>query len=274
MPLHRALLDYLAAAFMEGFPESRSPAIRASDLGGGLRSGTGVSPVQWRERTDVTPDRRDACPTTGFKGGGWSIKQLHRMILLSATYQQSCEASDATRKADPENHFFARMNRQRLDFEAQRDTWLAIAGRLDQTVGGVSVDIVSEPFSTRRTIYGLIDRQNLPGVFRTFDFANPDVSNQGRFTTTVPQQALFMMNNPFVIEQAKQLVQREEVKRAANETEKLQRLGRLVWLRPLEKEEVRAAEEFVKSQPKNEKLSPLEKYAQVLLLSNELLFVD
>lgn len=222
-PLHRELLDYLAASFMEN---------------------------------------------------GWSIKKLHRMILLSAAYQQSCEASAASRKADPENRYVSRMNRQRLDFEALRDTWLAVSGKLDPKLGGVPVDIVSEPFSPRRTIYGLIDRQNLPGVFRTFDFANPDVSSQGRFTTTVPQQALFMMNNPFVVEQARQLVQRDEIKRAKNDADKIQKLYQLVWLRPPEREEVRVAEKFIAGQPPKATLSPLEKYAQVLLLSNELLFVD
>src|SRR3989440_1788852 len=95
------------------------------------------------------------------------------------------------------------------------DPLLAAAGKLDPRVGGLPVDLESEPLSARRTIYGLIDRQNLPAVFRTFDFANPDTSSQCRFHTTVPQQALFLMNSPFVIEQARSLAQRAEVKRAA-----------------------------------------------------------
>ena len=156
-----------------------------------------------------------------------------------------------------------------------RDTLLAVAGRLDLTVGGVPVDIVSEPFPLRRTLYGLIDRQNLPGLFRCFDFANPDVSNQGRFATTVPQQALFMMNSPFVIEQARRLVQRDEVKSAAGNGQKIQTLCRLVWQRPPESDELRLAEKFIAAQPPAAaSLSPLEKYAQILLLSNELMFVD
>jgi hypothetical protein len=137
------------------------------------------------------------------------------------------------------------------------------------------VDIVGEPFAKRRAVYGLIDRQNLPGLFRTFDFANPDVSNQGRFTTTVPQQALFMLNSPFVIEQARALVAREEVKQAATPEEKIRALQSLVWLRPAEREEIQLARKFIASQPEQDaRLSPLEKYAQVLLLSNELMFVD
>jgi hypothetical protein len=206
---------------------------------------------------------------------GWSTKQLHRLILLSATYQQSSDAPPASLKADPDNRYLSRFNRQRLDFEALRDTLLAVAGKLDRTVGGLPVDVVSEPFARRRAVYGLIDRQNLPGLFRTFDFANPDVSNQGRFTTTVPQQALFMLNSPFVIEQARALVQRDEVKRANRAEEKIEAMQRIVWQRPAEREEIRLAEKFIAAQPgQDTKLSPLEKYAQVLLLSNEVMFVD
>ena len=167
------------------------------------------------------------------------------------------------------------MPRRRLDFEAVRDTLLAISGKLDLKMDGVPVDIVSEPFSTRRTIYGLIDRQNLPGLFRTFDFANPDTSSQGRFYTTVPQQALFMMNSPFVVEQARSLVQCAEVERAAGGAAKIQALHRRVWQRPPDSVEARLAERFIASQPEDgATLSPLEKYAQVLLLSNESMFVD
>ena len=227
-----------------------------------------------RTEAPVQRDLLDFLAAT-FMENGWSTKKLHRLILLSATYQQSSEASPAARKADPDNRLLARMNRQRLDFEAMRDTLLAVSGKLDSKIGGLPVDIVSEPFTARRTIYGLIDRQNLPGLFRTFDFANPDVSNQGRFHTTVPQQALFMMNSPFVIEQARNLVQRAEVKNATQPAEKIQALYRLTAQRPAAREEIQLAEKFLAAQPQTDaKISPIEKYAQVLLLSNELMFVD
>ncbi len=210
-----------------------------------------------------------------FVENGWSAKKLHRLIVLSATYQQSSDANPRCVAADPENHLLHHMNRQRLDFEALRDTLLADSGRLDLTVGGLPVDIVAEPFSPRRTVYGLIDRQNLPGLFRTFDFANPDTSSQGRFHTTVPQQALFMLNSPFVVEQARALVQRDEVRRAKNRAEAIDALYRLTLQRPAERGEIRLAEKYLAAQPSADTaLSPLAKYAQVLLLSNELTFVD
>jgi hypothetical protein len=210
-----------------------------------------------------------------FVENGWSTKYLHRLILLSATYQQASDASAATLKADPDNRLLSRMNRQRLDFESVRDTLLALAGKLDPSLGGVPVDIESEPFSARRTLYGLIDRQNLPGLFRTFDFANPDTSSQVRFHTTVPQQALFLLNSPFVLEQAKNLAARPEVSSAEKNGDKIQALYRVIFQRRAEREETQLAEKFMAAQPQSPaKVSPIEKYAQVLLLSNELMFVD
>jgi hypothetical protein len=205
---------------------------------------------------------------------GWSTKYLHRLIVLSATYQQSCEASAASLSADPENNLLSHMNRERLDFEALRDTLLALAGKLDVTVGGLPVDLETQPFSTRRTVYGMIDRQNLPGVFRTFDFSNPDTSSQRRFHTTVPQQALFLMNSPFVIEQARNLAHRAE-STSKGTKDLIEELYQLVFQRPPAEAELVLGEKFLTAQTtQNAKLSPLEKYAQVLLLSNEVMFID
>ncbi len=213
-----------------------------------------------------------------FVENGWSTKNLHRLILLSAAYQQSSDAPASNLKADPDNVLVSRMNRQRLDFEAMRDTLLAVSGKLDHTVGGLPVELETQPFSDRRTLYGLIDRQNLPAVFRTFDFANPDVSSQGRFHTTVPQQALFLMNSPFVLEQARRLAGRTEVECSPNQPEKLKALYRIVFQHLPNRAEVQLAEKFIAAQlsPGGDaaKVSPLEKYAQILLLSNELMFLD
>jgi hypothetical protein len=166
------------------------------------------------------------------------------------------------------------MNRQRLDFEAVRDSLLAVAGTLDATVGGLPVDIETEPFSVRRTVYGLIDRQNLPGVFRTFDFSNPDTSSQRRFHTTVPQQALFLMNSPFVVEQARALARRAEKSGGADCAGKVTALYKILFQRAPEEQELALGQNFLNHQESAGTLSPLERYAQVLLESNELMFVD
>ena len=100
--------------------------------------------------------------------------------MLSAAYQQASDERAECRRVDPENTWLWKMNRRRLDFEATRDALLAVAGRLETTLGGPPVKEISEPAATRRTIYGYIDRLNLPGVFRTFDFPNPDATSPQR----------------------------------------------------------------------------------------------
>src|SRR5207244_8808357 len=87
---------------------------------------------------------------------------------------------------------------------------------LDAAVYGRPGDAAGDPANRRRTVYGLVDRQSLPGLFRAFDFASPDQSAERRTLTTVPQQALFGLNAPFVAEQARALVARPEVARAAD----------------------------------------------------------
>src|SRR5262249_20657889 len=145
----------------------------------------------------------------------WSVKKLHLLIMLSEVYQQSSDAvPGAKEKApslDPENRLLWHFNRQRLDFESMRDSLLAVSGELDASTGGKPVELFRKPFALRRTVYGFIDRQFLPGVLRAFDFANPDMHSPQRLDTTVPQQALFFMNSPFVVERARALVERPDI---------------------------------------------------------------
>ena len=216
-----------------------------------------------------------------FMEEGWSIKKMQRFILLSATYQTSSAPHPAAARVDPENRLLARMNRKRLEFEAMRDALLAVAGNVDDKMYGHPVDIIKSPFSTRRTIYGFIDRQNLPGLFRTFDLASPDATNPQRFLTTVPQQALYLLNSPFVQEQAKALVRRPEIADETNMQTKLQSLYRLAYGRAADAEEVKLGEQFLTgtdnpSTPmaNGTAMTPWERYAQVLLLANEFMFVD
>ena len=156
-----------------------------------------------------------------FMENGWSIKKLQKLIVTSATYCQSSSVSPAAYNADPDNRDWGRMNRRRLDLEQLRDTMMMAAGelKLDQ-VGGKSVDLWSEPFTPRRAVYGFVERQNLPGIFRTFDFASPDTTSARRFQTTVPQQALFFMNSPFAIEDAMALAGRPEIAKAKDDAQR------------------------------------------------------
>jgi hypothetical protein len=208
-----------------------------------------------------------------FMDDGWSIKKLHRLIMLSGAYQQSSENNPACAKVDPNNQLLWRMNRQRLEFEAMRDTLLAVSGKLDLTQGGHAVDI-TDPASTRRTVYGYVDRQNLPDLFRAFDFASPDTTSPRRFYTTVPQQALFLMNSPFVIAQAKSLVARPDFKAASTDRQRLRLIYQWAFQRDPSREEINWARQFIQTPATAPGLDAWQKYAQVILMSNELVFVD
>jgi hypothetical protein len=201
-----------------------------------------------------------------------SLKQLHRQIMLSSTYQQASGDRPACRDADPDNKLWWRFPRRRLDFEAMRDTLLAVAGRLDARMYGRPVDVANDPHNRRRTVYGLVDRQSLPGLYRAFDFANPDQSAERRPMTTVPQQALFGLNAPFVIEQARALAARPEVH--GSPVKRIAALYRLALARPPRPEEVEAGLRFVSASTAGSQLDAWQQYAQVLLLTNEVMFVD
>lgn len=206
---------------------------------------------------------------------GWSLKHLHREIVRSNAYRQvSADRPDA-RKADPENRLVWRANPWRLEFEVMRDSMLFVSGRLDTAMFGRPVDVANDPTNRRRTVYGLVDRQSLPGSFRAFDFASPDQSAERRPRTTVPQQALFGLNSPFVLEQAKALAARPEVAGSIDPAAKVFALYTLILQRVPDPDEVKLGVAFAAAVPDPaSKLGPWERFAQVLLLTNEFLFVD
>jgi hypothetical protein len=209
---------------------------------------------------------------TLFMADGWSIKRLHRRILLSAVYQQRSDDRPECRRVDAENVLLWKMNRRRLDFEATRDALLAAAGTLDQAVGGPPTKELFAVPSTRRTIYGLIDRLNLPGIFRTFDFPSPDTTSPTRDSTTVAPQALFLMNHPFVLEAARKLVRRPEVPSEKDFPRRVDRLYRLLYGRAPSAGELALAREYLGENLEGARA--WEQYAQALMLANEFVFVD
>jgi len=198
--------------------------------------------------------------TRRFMDEGWSLKKLHRRLLLSATYQQSSLISEddiASRKAqeiDPGNRLLWRMPTHRLSFEEVRDAWLAAAGELDLQVGGKPVALFAAQ-NARRTLYAHVDRERLSPVLRTFDFANPDLSIPQRNDTIVPQQALFGMNHPFLATRAKTLVKRTDDSK--DNAERVRRLYALLYQRAPTSAEMQTALAFV--QPEPTALAPREK---------------
>lgn len=136
---------------------------------------------------------------------GWSTRRLLRLILASETWRRSSDVTMETRSKDPDNRLLARRDATRIDFEALRDSMLAVSGRLDATAGGPSSGDLNSP---RRTLYLHIDRQQVPGLFRQFDFPSPDSTAARRNITTTPLQALWLMNHPFGMSCADALVRR------------------------------------------------------------------
>ena len=183
-----------------------------------------------------------------FMKHGWSLKQLHRTILLSKTWQQSSGPDAAKAKIDSFNRLLWRQNLQRLDFEALRDSILSMGGQLDLTMGGHPVNIESEPYSQRRSIYGFIDRSEMAEFMRNFDVANAQLPTGRRFTTIVPQQALFRMNSLLVIEQARNIMDRKDVQAASSDTDRLRKLYEIIYQRWPKEKEIELANAYLRSQ--------------------------
>jgi len=184
-----------------------------------------------------------------FMTNGWNIKKIHRLIMLSSVYQESSAENPRYAQVDPGNRLLWRANIRRLEFEPLRDSLLAIGGTLDETVYGRPVDLRQHPDSTRRTIYDYVDRANIADVLVNFDFATPDMVTGIRHVTTVPQQALFLMNSPLVIDLARRLVAMPDFVENLDDTARLNFLYERIYQRPPNPEEIQLGLEFVNQTP-------------------------
>jgi hypothetical protein len=202
-----------------------------------------------------------------FMEHDWSLKQLHRLILSSRTWQQAAVDRPEYRAVDPENKLLWRANRQRLSFESMRDAMLAVSGQLEAFPGGPPIEKApDDPENRWRTIYSFVDREKLPEVFSVFDFPSPDISAPERSKTTVPQQALFLLNNPFVTAQASAIAVLHDSKSG---DAAIVGIYRQVLGRDPDAEEMHLAGELLVN-----KQTGIRELAQALLLSNEFLFSD
>ncbi|WP_372899680.1 DUF1549 and DUF1553 domain-containing protein, partial [Stieleria sp.] len=144
-----------------------------------------------------------------FMDAGWSLKWLQREIVLSATYQQSSAADVEKLNQDPDNRLRWRMPRRRLSVEAYRDAVLFVAGNLDSSLGGESIQPDAAD-SRRRSVYSQVSRLDLNPMLAKFDFPDPNAHSEQRFETTTPLQKLFLLNSPFLVAQADALAARLE----------------------------------------------------------------
>jgi hypothetical protein len=212
--------------------------------------------------------------TDRFVRSGWSIKAMHRLIMLSAVYQQSSRASEATRTSDPDNRLFGRMNRRRLEAEAIRDSLLAVAGRLDRQRGGPAFQDLAVP---RRTIYLMSVRtgSTTSGFAALFDRADPGAIVDRRSVSTVAPQALFFLNDPFVTAQAATLAARLTREAPGSPRVTVRRLYEIVFGRPLQRAELAVGLKLLQpASTTDATINPLERYCHTLLCTNEFLFID
>lgn len=213
-----------------------------------------------------------------FVKNGRSLKKLQREIMLSSVYQTSVEESPEAHEKDGANRLYSHFNRQRLDAEEIRDSILFAAGDLDtKKIGGPSADFTQE--NTRRTVYCKVSRFRLNNYLQVFDFPNPSFTAEQRFSSNVPLQRLYFMNNPFVYKQAEVLSER--VHSQPTETDRVIQAYQLVYDRKPTDKEIAASLKFLSTTPEKpgytvdgEPITAWREYARVLLSSSEFQFLD
>jgi Protein of unknown function (DUF1553)/Protein of unknown function (DUF1549)/Planctomycete cytochrome C/Concanavalin A-like lectin/glucanases superfamily len=205
-----------------------------------------------------------------FIDSGWSTKAMHRLIMLSSTYQQSGRADAGLVAEDPDNRLLGRISRRRLEAEAIRDSLLVAAGRLDLTTGGPAFADLNVP---RRTLYLSSARTgaSTSDFGRLFDRADPGSIVDRRGESIVAPQALFFMNDPFVVDQARALTARVARERAGDNRARIDRLYAIALGRPPTRPEVDLGLLLLAPDPE---VDPWERYCLILLGSNEFIYLD
>jgi hypothetical protein len=206
-----------------------------------------------------------------FMDGGWSSKALVREIVLSATYRQSSAHDTGKAARDAENELLWRMNRRRLSVEQWRDTVLEVAGQLAEAPGAKSQNI-DDPRNVQRTVYARISRLKLADLLMQFDYPDANVHAEKRAVTTTPIQKLFLLNSPFIQYCATALAQRVQGG-AEDEDSRTGLAYRLLFSREPDDTERALALAFLHKSSTSDQ-TRWEQYAQLLLSSNELLYVD
>ena len=198
----------------------------------------------------------------------WSVKAMHREIMLSASYALSTQFSAANYQVDPDNRLLWRYNSRRLDAETLRDSILHVSGTLDLNSGGAPSRL-EEKENFRRTVYGFVSRRRLDTLLALFDFPNPNSSSPQRLMTNTPLQGLFFLNSDLVMRLAEALSLRLEREAGEEESARIRLAYRLLFGREPTREEIQLGQRFVENGP-----DLWSHYAQVLLSSNEFLYIN
>lgn len=227
---------------------------------------------------------------------GWSLKKLHRLLILSSTYQQSTKYDSDAALRDPENRLWWRMNRRRMEVEVLRDSLLLVSGALDNSMGGTQLTTANRAYVTstanvnpvvyqtnRRSLYLPVVRSALFELFQAFDFADPSVLNGRRDQTTVAPQALFMMNSAFVMEQSRRLAQSLISRSDLDHPARIRILYETAFGRTASEAEIQRGMAYVtifrqaastKLKPEELDLRAWESLCRAVLAANEFLYVE
>ena len=217
----------------------------------------------------------------------WSLKRLHRRIMLSAVYQTDSRRRPALQRADPDNRMLGCFEIQRLEAEQIRDAMLAVSGSLDRTPGGPVLKVKNREFlfnhtskdetsysNARRSVYLPVVRNHLYEAFTLFDYTDASVPNGNRSSSTVASQALYLMNSDFVTATARKLAHRLQNSAAGSDEERVGRLYELCYGRHATDAEIRRAFEFLEEfDPAAPPGTALQLLCQSVLMSNEFLYV-
>ena len=215
---------------------------------------------------------------------GWSLKWLHRELVLSATYRQSSahgtdpsahRPQPSAARSDPDNIWLARMPVRKLDVEAWRDAMLVVTGELDRSLGGDDREL-GDVSHRRRTIYGTIRRRELSDILRLHDFPDPVAHSGSRTQTTTPLQQLFVLNSSLMQSRAEALSRRIRSEGSNDVSEQVRLAHRMLFTREPTTDETNLGVEFFKaSQADGSSLEVAwRQYAQALLASNEFQFIE
>ncbi|MBC8244939.1 MAG: DUF1553 domain-containing protein [Verrucomicrobia bacterium] len=206
-----------------------------------------------------------------FMENGWSMKRLIREMVLSSTYRQCSDESEANRAIDPGNTHLWRMNRRRLSIEQWRDSILAAGDNLERT-GGKSLELTDKK-NVRRTVYARVSRKKLNDMLMQFDYPDPNVHAAKRSATTTALQKLFVMNSRFMVEQAKRLAKRVTGDNPDASAEQVQSIYDILYNRKPSAAELNLALGFLQL-PAESRLTRWEQYSHALLAANEMSFID
>ncbi len=204
----------------------------------------------------------------------WSLKQLHRRIMLSAVYRQAAMENRVAREKDPDNALLWRMPTRKLAMEAMRDSLLAVSGelKLEPRPGGRPFEEKGSQAIPRRSVYAFVNRDVISPLASTFDGADPSACTVKRPETMVPQQTLFALNSDYIQNRAKSLVKLPEIQQAKSDEDRVCRIYQRIYSRSPEPEEIETAMRYVREAKDPKTAWP--HFAHALLAANEFHFVD